>query len=157
SRMTFAPYAANVRAAQRPMPSPAPVTMITRPANRSREGRYRQPRSAASSSANIGFRYGQGVGYRHGLRRVKQVVHVDVAAERRLARERVVRHADDFMHGEARVAYGVSEFRRPDELAIVVRSARHQIQEILCADHREGPRFRIAVDRREEDLTARLR
>jgi len=75
---------------------------------------------------------------------VEEVVHVDVCAECCFARERVVRHADDFARCESRVANGAREFGRADEFAVVVRAARYEVQQVFGTDSyasvlRRGP------------------
>lgn len=70
--------------------------------------------------------------------------------------QRVVGQADDVLDLETGLARPGAEFRRTDELAEIVGPARQQLEDVLRADHRKQVGLGIAVDGREENLSARL-
>ena len=68
--------------------------------------------------------------------------------------EGVVAHADDLVQVEPRLARIARQLARPDELCVLVRATRQEVQHVLRANDREQERLRIAIDRREEDPAA---
>src|SRR5690242_13059134 len=78
--------------------------------------------------------------------RAQQVVHVHVAPQRIGLREGIVGHAREVGDLETRRAAEARELGGPDELAVLVRAARQQAQDVLGADDGEQERLGIAVD-----------
>src|SRR5262245_59721682 len=86
----------------------------------------------------------------------QRVIDVAVRAEAVFLRDRVVGHALELERPQPRVAAPARELRGADEARVVVGALRQELEHVLCADHREEVRLRIAVDGREEDAPARL-
>src|SRR5690606_9798767 len=88
--------------------------------------------------------------------RVRQIVDPGVAAEGIHAGERVVAHADEFVHLQAGLATVARQLGRFDEAGVFMRAARQQIEDVFSADDGEEIRLRVAVECREKDMTPRL-
>src|SRR5687767_4012243 len=70
------------------------------------------------------------------------------------AREGVVAHAGHAGHGQRGLAAHCADLGGLEELRVIVRAARQEPENVLCADNREKIRLRIAVDRREKNPAA---
>ena len=85
-----------------------------------------------------------------------QVVHVQVVAQRVLPRKRVVVQSNGRDQLQPGVPSPGIQFRRTNEFAVLVRTGREQLQDVLRADDGKDERLRVAVDGREEHVTAGL-
>src|SRR3954468_20270574 len=91
-----------------------------------------------------------------GLAAVQHVIDVEVAlAERPLAAERAVDHADDLLRLDMRVAQAAHHFGGLEELAPVVGAARQPAHHVLGAGDCQGPGLGGPVQCRQEHQAAR--
>ena len=89
-----------------------------------------------------------------GSLRMDEVVDVGVAAQPVATGQRVVAHADHFVRFEADALGPAREFRRLDELGVVMSSAWQHLEDVFGADDCEQVRFRVAIEGREKNVAA---
>ena len=85
---------------------------------------------------------------------MQQIVHAHVAHDGAAAREGVVANALDVGNDETGLAAGARQFRRTDELFVVMGAFRQDVQQKLRADDGQRERLGGAIDGGQEDVAA---
>src|SRR5690606_21223476 len=87
---------------------------------------------------------------------VDHVVDVHVIGQLVVLQQRVVGQADDVLHIQPGLAAPAAQFCGPDELGVFMGAPRQHAQHIFGTDDGKGEGLGVAVDGREEYVTAGL-